>query len=207
MQVKAQGLLNAARWIEQEYGNNGLRQVLERCSHPVRVRCATAIANNWHPVEELTEFLEISERVLGTGDGRIAELVGASGARANLKGAMIRMAFWVANPELLMKRVAGLWRQFNDEGEMILLQIDDDVSRFELRGLVRPNWLFCCTITGWGAVTTELAGVDNPVVRHAECRAKGASRCIWVASSPRTSANRLLQGAGRRSPSQPPKHR
>ena len=42
MQVKAQGLLNAAKWIEEEYGRDALRDVLHSCSQEVRERYMTA---------------------------------------------------------------------------------------------------------------------------------------------------------------------
>jgi len=184
VRVKAQGLLNAVKWIEAEYGRKALDQVLAGCSPPVRERCATAIAINWHPMQELVELLQSAEHVLGTGNGRVAERIGEAGARANLKGVLIRMAFWVANPEFLMRRVAGLWRRFNDEGEMIMLHVAEDVRRFEVTGVSTPNWLFCCTITGWGTVTTEAAGVVDPIARHVECRARGASRCLWQVTTP-----------------------
>jgi hypothetical protein len=184
VQVKAQGLLNAAKWIEEEFGHATIQQILRNCSPRLRERCATAIAINWHPMEELVEFLEVAERVLGTGDGRVAERIGEAGARANLKGALIRMAFWISKPEFLMKRVAGLWQQFNDEGEMTMLHVGHDFRRFEVTGLSTPNWLFCCTITGWGKITTQAAGVTNPIARHIECRGRGDSRCVWEVVTP-----------------------
>ncbi|GEM_PF-2908162 len=183
MQIKAQGILNACSWIKQEFGIQALERVLDGCSPSVRVRCSTAIAINWHPQREFIEFLQSAESVLGSRDGRIAELIGEAGARANLKGALVRMAFWLANPDYLMRRVAGLWRQFNDEGAMAILHAEDNLRRIEVTGVSRPNWLFCCTITGWARVTTEAAGLNSPVATHVECRAHGAHRCIWDITS------------------------
>jgi hypothetical protein len=184
VKIKAQGLLNAAKWIEEEFGLDALERILQACSPQVRERCATAIAINWHPMQEFVEFLTMAEQALGSGSGRLAERIGEQGARNNLKGALIRMAFWVSKPDFLMKRVAGLWRQFNDEGEMVILHADHDVRRFEVTGVSTPNWLFCCTITGWGTVTTQAAGIVNPVARHVQCRARGASRCLWEVTTP-----------------------
>ena len=92
MNIKAQGLFNAAKWIEKELGQAALRDVLRACSPAVRDRYTTAIVINWHPLEEFVEFLEVAERLLGRGDGKLAEQVGAAGARENLRGAMVRAA-------------------------------------------------------------------------------------------------------------------
>jgi len=183
MQIKAQGILNASTWIRSEFGQAALDRVLDRCGSGVRERCATAIAINWHPVEEFIDFLGSAEQVLGTGDGKLAEHLGEEGARSNLKGALVRMTFWLANPDFLMRRVAGLWQQFNDEGQMAILQADNAVRKIEVSGIAQPNWLFCCTITGWAHVTTQAAGVSNPLARHTECRARGGDRCVWEIQS------------------------
>jgi len=184
VKIKAQGLINAASWIEEEFGREVLEKILQACSQKVNERCSTAIAINWHPMEEFVEFLTNAERNLGSGSGGIAERIGEAGARNNMKGALIRMAFWLSKPDFLMRRVAGLWRQFNDEGEMTILHADPGIRRFEVTGVSTPHWLFCCTITGWGRVTTEAAGIVSPTARHIQCRARGAPRCIWEVTTP-----------------------
>jgi hypothetical protein len=40
--VKAQGLLNAARWLEDEYGRDALGAIVRACSAPVRERYTAA---------------------------------------------------------------------------------------------------------------------------------------------------------------------
>jgi hypothetical protein len=177
--IKAQGLLNAAKWIEEEFGQGALRDVIRGCSVEVRDRYTSAIAINWHPMEEFVEFLEVADRTLGRNDGRIAEEIGAAGARKNMKGAMLRLVFYLSKPEFLMKRITQLWRQFNDEGSMDLLHLDDYSSSIEVRGVTNPQFLFCCTLTGWSREVAIALGGSNPVVRHTECRARGGSKCIW----------------------------
>jgi hypothetical protein len=184
VQIKAQGIINACNWVKEEFGIQTLERILDECSPSVRIRCSTAIAINWHPVQEFIEFLERAEFVLGSQDGHVAEWIGEAGARANLKGALMRMAFWLSNPDFMMRRIAGLWQQFNDEGEMKLLHAEDTLRRIEVTGVARPNWLFCCTITGWARVTTETVGVPSPIAKHVECRARGDERCIWDVTSP-----------------------
>ncbi len=179
MQVKAQGLFNAAKWVEAEFGQPALRDVLRACSPAVRERYTSAIVINWHPMEELVEFLEVTERMLGRGDGRLAELIGAAGARENLRGAMARAALYLANPEFMMKRVASLWSQFNDEGSMEMTKFLPDEMSIEVKGVSGPHWLHCCTITGWAAEVAAHFGWRTPTAKHPRCRAKGDTRCIW----------------------------
>jgi hypothetical protein len=184
VQVKAQGIINACNWVKQEFGIQALERILDECSPSVRIRCTTAIAISWHPVQEFIEFLQSAELVLGSQDGHIAECIGEAGARANFKRPLVRMAFWLANPDFMMRRIARLWHQFNDEGEMRLLHAEDTLRRVEVSGIARPHWLFCCTITGWTRVTTEAAGVPSPVAKHVQCRARSGEHCIWEVTNP-----------------------
>ncbi len=179
MNVKAQGLLNAAKWIEEQYGRDTLGEVVRACSPAVRERYVSAIAINWHPVEELVEFLRAAERLLGREDGRIAERIGAAGARANMKGTLVRIAVYLARPEYLMQRIAGLWRQFNDQGEMLLVSMDEKHALIEVRGVTAADPLFCATLTGWCLETATRLGIVGTTVKHTHCRARGDGRCLW----------------------------
>ena len=77
MQVKAQGLLNAARYLEDTYGRDALASVLRATSPAVRDTYTSAIAINWHPVEEFVEFVDAADRILGRGNLRLAEDIAA----------------------------------------------------------------------------------------------------------------------------------
>ena len=179
MNVKAQGLLNGAAWIREKYGEEALARVLAACSEAVRERCATAIAINWHPREELDEFMSAAERVLGNGDGAIAEAMGAASARVNLRHMALRLAFFLARPEYLMRRVAGVWRQYNDEGEMIVRSFESGRMLAEQVGITHPSFAICCSITGWLHEAGIATGMRELTTAHVECRAKGGARCIW----------------------------
>ena len=189
MNVKAQGLLNGARWVEQTYGPGGLREVLDACSPETQARCSSAIAINWHPLEELLDFVAAAERVLPTSETwGIAEDIGAAGARANTKGFLIRSIIYISNPEFLLKRVAAAWRQFNDAGEMKLLKIHHrdegrgtNVGSAEIAvmGTNVKSPLFCRILSGWCLEIATAIGIDGPVVHHVECMAREHARCVW----------------------------
>lgn len=181
MRIKAQGLLNATKWIEETHGREGLQQVLRACSPEVRSRYTSVTAIDWHPVEELIELLDQAEKAFGNrqNPGRVCEAIGAAGARANMRGALVRLAIWVSSPEALMKRVAALWSQFNDEGAMSLLSLDDRLTRLEVTGLKAPHILFCSTLTGWTREVCLALHAITPVARHVSCRARGDQKCIW----------------------------
>ncbi len=179
MQVKAQGLLNAGKFVEQKFGPDALKTVLAQCSPGVRQTYESAIAINWHPAEELYEFVRCAEAKFGSPDGALAQAIGAASARINLKGVLLRIGLYVAKPSYLMTRIAGMWRQFNDEGAMELREMTSAGATIELLGLKEPNVVLCNILTGW---TLEIARALDPGLVDAEhtlCRARGDARCIW----------------------------
>jgi hypothetical protein len=179
MRVKAQGLLNAAKHIEEEYGQEALGEIIRACSPAVRETYTSSIAINWHPVEELTELVEVAAQHLLRPSETVAHDIGAAGARANMKGTLLRIAFYWGKPEFLMKRAAGLWRQFNDEGTMSVLHMDDRVVRVEVSGISRPNGTFCAIINGWCHETALALGIRSATSHHVQCRARGDAHCIY----------------------------
>jgi hypothetical protein len=177
--VKAQALLNGAAWVRDKHGEEALESVFSRCRPEVRERCTTAIAINWHPLEELVEFLEIVDQQLGRGDGKVAEAMGAASARLNLRHMALRLAFFLARPEFLMRRVAGVWRQYNDEGQMVVLEFSPGRMVAEMQDFASPSWAFCCSVTGWLHEAGVATGMKHLVSHHAECCARGAASCQW----------------------------
>jgi hypothetical protein len=190
LQIKAQGLLNAAKWIQDEYGDAALRDVLHACTQGVRDRYTSAIAINWHPADEFIEFVRSAESILGAGasHGRIAEAIGAAGARANMKGTLVRLAMWIGRPDDLMKRAASLWRQFNDEGRMELTEVTESLARFELVDVNGLDAAFCSVVTGWCREVAIAVGAPSPHAKHVECKWRGEARCVWEVRYARVSA-------------------
>lgn len=184
MNVKAQALLNAISWVEEHHGSAALSDVIRRCSPAVRERFISGIAIEWHPQHEFIEFLTVAEQVLGKPRGQVSKAIGAEGARINTRSMAKRAVMYVASPEFLLRRIASLWSQFNDQGEMRILDINEREAHIELAGLPHPD-AFCASITGWCEVIGEAVGFDRPRSEHVSCCARGDAQCVWrVAFTP-----------------------
>ncbi len=181
MKIKAQALLNGAEWVREVQGEHVLRTVLAACSPATRARYMEATSIEWHPVEEFCDFLTQAERVVGGPAGEVSQLIGAAGARKNLAGFLRRAAFYVVRPEYAAKRVAGAWKQYNDAGEMVVLEVTPRHMLLEVRDVPNPHELFCASLTGWHGVLGEHVGFRAVRSVHQRCRALGADRCLWRA--------------------------
>lgn len=179
MDVKAQGLLHGAAWLRDTYGEAGLEKVLAACSADVRKRWATASAGSWIPQVELVEFLTVADRSLGAGDGTVAEAMGAASARANLRHMALRLAFFLGNTEFVMRRVARVWREHNEGGQMIVHDFVKGRMTAELADQPNPDWFLCCSVSGWLNEAGLATGMKGLVTRHVDCRGRGDARCTW----------------------------
>jgi hypothetical protein len=177
--VKAQGLFNATIWIEQTFGQIALRDVLRACRPETRETYTSSTAINWHPVEEFVDALGVADRILGVGDGTLAIDIGAAGARINARNAALRVALYVAKPEMLIRRVGSFWRQFNDEGLVTVFDVTRRGAHFEATGIAVTHEIFCNTLTGWSRELASGAGARSVTARHIECKGRGDKRCIW----------------------------
>jgi len=183
VKIKAQALLYAAKWLEETHGQAVLARVLRECQPAVRESYIEAIAINWHPLEEYIDFLTVSERIVGTGDGKIAEEMGEAAARANLRGVVLKVVQYIAKPDFLMRRIASLWRQFNEKGDFVLISADERAVRFEIAGLPEVYPLLCASIVGWSRAVATAIGVEAPIARHTSCRARGGAKCLFEVRS------------------------
>ena len=182
MRIKAQGLLNAAKWVRRQHGDDVLTQILAQASPELRERASTAIAIEWHEAAEFEEFLALAERTIDGPPGSVARALGAAGAEANMSGFMRRAAFYIARPEYALKRVASAWGQFNDEGAMALGSFSAEHARVEVTGVDPPGPLFCEALSGWCEVLSRRVGAKGPRVAHTECRLRGNALCAWRVS-------------------------
>lgn len=179
MLVKAQALIHAAAWLEETHGREAVSRALSACSRAVNDRYVSAISIEWHPVEELYEWLEAVEQTTGRGDGKTAYESGAHSARINTRGVMKRSLFYLGSPEYLLRRIAGFWTQFNDHGAMTLCHFDERKVSIELASIPRPHALLCSSVTGWVHVVSEAVGARGARAEHLQCRARGHARCVF----------------------------
>jgi hypothetical protein len=179
LNVKAHSLLISAKWVQEKYGDHGLAEVLRRCSDNLRDRYTTVLPIEWHPQEELIEFISTVEQTFGDQSGRLCVQIGAATAKANLGGFVKQTIFYFANREYLLRRVAALWRQFNDAGELRVLEFDERKARMELLDIPTSNRYFCALITGWSCEVGRAFGVKHPQARHVACIAEKGERCLW----------------------------
>jgi predicted hydrocarbon binding protein len=166
------------KWIERTHGPGRLDDVLGGCSEGTRAVVESARTERWVPVGAMIDLAESADRVVGRHDGKVAEQIGESHARAITRGPF-RVVARVANASFLMRRAARVWRQQHDAGAIELLEADDHACELEVQGVPDPQWIFCALLTGWTREVARASSHVDAIVKHTQCRANGATRCLW----------------------------
>ena len=65
-------------------------------------------------------------------------------------------------PDFLMRRIAGMWQQFNDEGTMEILSMESHRMTVKVSGCRHLPRIFVRLLTGWARVVT---GACPPTLR------------------------------------------
>ena len=178
MQVRGRQLVRAAKWIDRTHGSARFEEVLAACSEQTRSVLARAKKERWAPCAALIDLAACADRILGRDDGKIAEKMGEAQAASITRGPF-RVVAQVANAPFLMRRAVRVWRQQHDEGSMELLDADDHTAELEVRDVVEPHEIFCAMLTGWTREVARVSSHVDALVKHPQCRAKGATRCLW----------------------------
>ncbi len=63
---------------------------------------------------------------------------------------------------------------------MQLLSADEHVCELEVTDVPEPHWIFCAMLTGWMREVARASSHVEAMVKHRQCRAKGATRCLWT---------------------------
>lgn len=147
-------------------GKDGTQRVLEALSPQARELMESGpLETHWYPYDVYIEISEVIDRVLGEGDMRMFETLGAFSCEQTLTG-IFRMFFRFGNIGYLLKRASKAWHSQYDFGEMNLERDPDDTHIVTLRvsQVPRPHIVHYLAIRGWMFKAAELTTTEVEAV-------------------------------------------
>ena len=60
-----------------------------------------------------------------------------------------------------------------------VVKLAPGVGNIEVRDVPEPSEVFCALLTGWTREVARASAHVDAIVKHPQCRAKGATRCLW----------------------------
>ena len=174
--MKGVGLVNVRSYVLTHHGAEQWNLVLAALGPEDRESASGALAVGWYDVGVFARLLHAVDSVCGRGDLRLMDAVGAYEAEQDFNR-VLRVFLRVLSPSQIFKAEARLWKHFQDSGDWNTVKVEGGMDA-ALSGWSVDEAL-CAELAGYLAKLVEYTGGKNVKVRHSECRARGAERCVF----------------------------
>jgi hypothetical protein len=161
--AKERGVSDYARWLNAL--SRETRNRVEVGFHPA----------DWYPFAMFVEMNERLDELFGEGDMALCEEIGRYACDLNLKR-FYRFLFKVGNVHFIIKRAAAAWRVSYDEGEMKLVDEQDNSCRLRIDDVPEPSRAHCMSVRGWVREAARISGTEM-TLESETCRASGDDTC------------------------------
>lgn len=182
--MKIKGVVLHARqeFVKAHFGEDAWERVLR--SLPPEDQASlrgTIFAAVWYPFETGERLDRAIVDVLGGGDERVFEQIGAQSARRSLSKE--HSAFLSpGDPQAFMRKAQLIYRFYYDTGHREYVETGPNsgvLTTYEAETYSIPD---CLTVIGWYKEALRMCGASEVEMVEEECRARGGSCCryrVW----------------------------
>jgi hypothetical protein len=178
--TKGIGFLGVMAFVREHFGEDGWQQVFQSLSNEDQLEMAGIIPMGWYRLELYTRLMRQIGAVHEQARPRLFEECGEFSAEQDLT--TVYKAFMrFADPGLTLDQSMKLWRRFHDTG-MWRIERGDKRAVGTLTDWGCVDERCCRELTGYMSTLIGLSRGKDASVHHRECRARGASACVFLAN-------------------------
>lgn len=178
MMAKGSTVRSTLDFLRDARGAEGLARVLAAIDPTARQLVEHAGATGEIDYDLLVTLWQAADAELGAADPQWMERAGgfsiARGGTA-MYGGILRKK----DPGEFLTQSISLFRLYYHPGDMTVVAHDGNRAVLRLVGFDARTPLFCRRQTGGLTKALEIAGGDQPVVRHVRCALEGDAYCEW----------------------------
>jgi hypothetical protein len=179
--TKGIGFVSIREFVLERYGLDGWTDLLAELSAEDRAEIQAIVTMGWYSLPLYARALRALDKVRGAGDLQLVFQLGKYQAERDLT--TVHRAFLrIANPSFIVEQSAEYWGRFHDSGKWTVERLGPSRVRAYLDGWAHVDAALCRELTGYTLKAFELVGARNPRLDHAQCRARGAARCVFLGS-------------------------
>lgn len=180
-QVKGAVLKSRLGFVEQHFGPDGVRRVLESLTPEDRGSLELLFTSNWYPFELGTRLDDAIVRVLGGGRPELFERLGAASAQRNL-GSIHSSYLTPGDPQAFLANAPAIYAAYYETGRREYRATGPKSGVLTTHGAEAYSAADCLTVIGWYRQALEMCGATGVKVVEEECRARGGSVCRYRVS-------------------------
>lgn len=180
-QIKGAVLKSRLGFVEEHFGKDGLRRVLEALTPEDQRALKLVFTSNWYPFEVGKRLDDAIVRALGSGRPEFFEKLGEASAVKNL-GSLHSGYITAGDPHAFLAKAPTIYSMYYETGRREYRKTGPTsatLTTYDAETFSAPD---CLTVVGWYRKALEMCGASGVQVVEEECRAKGGSACRYAIS-------------------------
>jgi hypothetical protein len=178
MKVKGAVLLSRVAFVKKHFGGQAWKDVLSAVSADDGTDFAGLLASGWYPFETGQRLDDAIVRVIGKGDRRVFEELGAASARENLT-TVHKMFVAGQDPQGFMAKAPVIYSFYYDTGRRTYEPTGPSSGVLTTFDAGSYSAVDCLTVIGWYKEALAMCGAKEVVVQETACRARGDAVCRY----------------------------
>jgi uncharacterized protein (TIGR02265 family) len=178
MKIKGGALAARQAFVTEHFGESGWTRVLAALAAEQRSALEAVYPTTWYPFT-LGEAVDAAiVQVLGQGNRRVFEEIGAASADRNLTGAH-RHFLAPGDPQGFMEKASLVYGFYYDTGRRTWEATGPSSGHLTTYDAETFSTTDCLTVIGWYRRALEMCGARKPEITEESCRARGAATCRY----------------------------
>jgi hypothetical protein len=179
MKIKGNILISRREFVKETYGEKGWSDVLHVLPEADRTTLNGMISSlGWYSFDLGKQLDQAIVRVLGKGDLRIFEQIGAASARQNLT-TVHKLSVVPGNPQAFMAKTPVIYRLYYDLGRREYEATGPNSGVVTTYDAETFSTADCMTVMGWYKEALAMCGAKNVVMIEETCRARAGEFCRY----------------------------
>jgi uncharacterized protein (TIGR02265 family) len=180
-QVKGSVLRSRLTFVEEHFGADGLRRVLESLSPEDRQTLERMLPSTWLPFDVGKRLDSAIVNVLGGGKHEFFERLGVASAERNLT--TVHSSFLTpGDPQAFLAKAPHIYRLYYKTGRREYEPTGEREGVLTTHDAETFSSADCLTVIGWYKRALQYCGATNVKMVEEECRATGGAVCRYRVS-------------------------
>lgn len=178
MKVKGAVLLSRIAFVKEHHGDARWEEVLKALSESDRSTLHFLTAAGWYPFDIQERLEETIVTVVGRGDAKIFEQMGAVSAQKNLS-TVHRHFLEAGNPQAFLAKAPSIYKFYYDKGRREYVSTGPTSGTLTTYGSDTPSKHDCLSVIGWHKQALTMCGAKNVSMIEDRCIANGHDCCRY----------------------------
>jgi hypothetical protein len=179
MKVKGSALRSTMSFLREQYPAPTVARILAGLPEEDRkILTPPILTSAWFPADALCRLIHGMEKETPGDPQDLYLRVGMQSCEDGLN-TIYKLFFKVGTPSFILKHAGQVWKNYYDEGQIVLVSSTSNTAHVRLEGAKMPDPAMCMRISGWMKRAAELSGGHSVAVDHCACVHRGAPACEW----------------------------